>query len=211
MSTVGNIPSPSFCSKFKYYIVVDGSPLYINAVFLGYIIGVVIITAGFYELYRLYTYIVGKCQVKSIDMKFRDSKLHPRWNITSTYENKTINYSLIAADGFSYKDSAWSHAQKYQINHTYPCYRSKNDALLAWTWQWKLPSKFKVYGNIYGGVLLLMITTILILWRRRYRKIQQEQEAEAAASNFDRQQELQSMNYAETPPPAYNEVMQTMI
>ena len=39
---------------------------------------------------------------------------------------------------------------------------------------------------------------------------QQQQAAEAIANNVNREQELQAMNYAETPPPAYDEVMQTM-
>ncbi|UJR07990.1 hypothetical protein I4U23_012269 [Adineta vaga] len=201
MSTSDDIPSSSFCTKLND----DESTFFTCSVIFGYGISLVLFIVAFNELYKINTFVLGQCKVKSIDMKFRSPNLYPRWNVTIVDENLIRNYSLIDLSGFSDEDNAWNAARKYQINGIYSCYRSADYSFL----QWNKPSKSQFIGQILGGVLFFLTITVLILCRQWYRKThrntRQEQREEISLNS----RELQTMSNPEIPPPSYQEVMQT--
>ncbi|CAF1535638.1 unnamed protein product, partial [Rotaria sordida] len=122
-------------------------------------------------LYKIHTFIVHQCQVRSIDLKIRKLNYYPRWNITVLYENQTRDDSLIASTGFSKESQAWNVANEYKINETYLCYRAENDrSVIQWDWQWNEPSKVKAAGFLFVGIMLLSIGGLISMLKRHYQE-----------------------------------------
>src|ERR1700722_13572771 len=61
---------------------------------------------GLEELYKTNTFVIRQCQVKSIDLKYLDRSLHPRWNITVVHENQAVDDFLIASTGSTLESDA---------------------------------------------------------------------------------------------------------
>jgi len=109
------MPSSFSCSRIKQYLAEkDNFPLFILLA-LNYFFGIILSGSGSEELYKANTFAIHQCQVKSIDFKFINRNLRPRWNITVVHHNQTINDSLLAPKGFTLESEAWDAAQKYKV------------------------------------------------------------------------------------------------
>ncbi len=83
-------------------------------------LGVFVLTVGLEELYESKTFIIGQCRIKTIDFKFKNGRLHPRWNITVGHENETIDDSIIASSGSTSENDAWIAAHEYNVRNKFP-------------------------------------------------------------------------------------------
>ena len=76
---------------------------------------VVLLIVGAIELYKLKTFIVRQCHVKSVDVIQRDDRFYPRWTIQVRDEERiTIEY-MFGSTGFSSASWAWNSAEKYMV------------------------------------------------------------------------------------------------
>ncbi|CAF3061667.1 unnamed protein product [Rotaria sp. Silwood2] len=191
--------SLSFSSlTIKQYLSKEHNFPVLSLITCCYFIGGLLSFAGLKELYKLNTFVIHQCQVKSIDLKFLDRNLYPRWNITVVHDNQIIDDFLIASTGLTSESEAWNVAQQYKINETYSCYHSRNQTFfIQWGWQWDKPSKLKACRSFLGGVPLLVTAAILHKLRRRY-----QTEFRITPS------QQQTTTAMETPPPTYNEAVQ---
>jgi len=109
------MPSYFSCARIKHHLAKEKNFFVIVIIPFCCFFGFVLLVTGSQELYKLSTFVIHECQVKTIDLKFDVGKLHPRWNITVVYENQRIDDFIIASTGSTWETDAWSEAHKYKV------------------------------------------------------------------------------------------------
>jgi len=107
--------SSSFSLRIKQYLGKERNFCITLLIIVCYSFGMPLTITGLKELYKIHTFVIDQCQVKSIDLKIRYSLFCPRWNFTVLHENQTRNASLIASTGFRTESRAWSVANEYNV------------------------------------------------------------------------------------------------
>jgi len=107
--------SSSFSLRIKQYLGKERNFCITLLIIVCYFFGMPLTIGGLKELYKIHTFVVHPCQVKSIDLKIRELSFYPRWNFTVLYENQTRDDSLITSTGFITESRAWSAANEYKV------------------------------------------------------------------------------------------------
>ncbi|CAF1546588.1 unnamed protein product [Rotaria sordida] len=78
-------------------------------------IGILVLFHGLKELYKIKTFIMGQCQVKSIDLKTEKDNVYPLWFITILHDNQKSEDIIIGSTGYRTRYEAWKAAHDYRV------------------------------------------------------------------------------------------------
>lgn len=84
-----------------------------------YIFGIVLLYCGLEEFYKLNTFIIRQCKIKSFDLKSGRNNYFPRWNITIIDANQTNEHIIMESSGTKSDKWAWIKARKYKVFYYY--------------------------------------------------------------------------------------------
>ncbi|UJR11004.1 hypothetical protein I4U23_015188 [Adineta vaga] len=176
-------------SRPKKHLTKDQNSCIVLVVGICCFLGALFVYTGSQDIYKLRTLIIGRCQVRSLNVKHTRYNYFPCWNITVIYENETKEDYVIESTGTRSDRWAWIQARKYQVNNTYSCYHSRNEtSIIQWGWQWSRPRKLKAYTLFILGCILISITIVLLIMRRRFQKY-----TKTISPERDTQQQLQTL------------------
>jgi hypothetical protein len=92
--------SSSSSLRIKQYLAKDNNTCIAILITACYTLGAPVFILGIKELYKTHTFVIGQCQIKSIDLIPGNHGFYPRWNITALHENQTKHDTLIASTFF---------------------------------------------------------------------------------------------------------------
>lgn len=101
--------------KRKSRLTKDQNSSILLVISILYIFSIILLYFGSEEFYKLNTFIIRHCQIKSIDLKSGRNSYFPRWNVTIIDQNKTIDDFIITSFGTKSDKWAWIKAKKYQV------------------------------------------------------------------------------------------------
>ena len=78
-------------------------------------IGILLLFHGVTELYKIKTFIIGQCQVKSLDLKTEKDSVYPLWFITILHDNQKSEEIIVGSTGYRIRYEAWNAAHDYRV------------------------------------------------------------------------------------------------